>query len=125
MHELSLCQDIIDQLIGLTQRHRAVSVARVEVEVGLLSGVEPELLQQAFQFAQGGTVAANAVLSLEVVRPLVECASCGANSETPVNDLRCPVCGSAETSLVRGRELILARVELVPGVAAVDAVTRI
>ena len=41
----------------------------MEVQVGVLSGVEPLLLEQAFQFAQAGTIAEQAVLMTEVVSP--------------------------------------------------------
>jgi len=119
LHELSLCQNIIDQLEELARRHDAASVSRVEVQVGVLSGVEPQLLEQAFPFVQAGTIAEHATLVTEVVQPRVACLACGAQTEASASDLRCASCGSEETQLVRGRELILARVELVP--AAVDA----
>lgn len=114
MHELSLCQNIIDQLTDLALRHNAVAVKRIEVQVGVLSGVEPALLSQAFPFAQAGSIAEGATLVTETVLPCVACHSCGAESEARANDLRCAVCKSVETRLIRGRELILARVELVP-----------
>ena len=121
MHELSLCQNIMDQLHELARQHGAASVARVEVQVGVLSGVEPQLLEQAFQFAQAGTIAEDATLVTEVVAPRVACLACGAEAEAKANDLRCSLCGSADTRLVSGRELILARVELVPAAAAAAA----
>ena len=121
MHELSLCQNIIDQLQDLAQQHGAVAVARVEVQVGVLSGVEAQLLEQAFPFAAADTIAADARLVTEVVQPRVACAACGQESAASASDLRCPACGSEQTRLVRGRELILARVELVPARAAATA----
>ena len=114
MHELSLCQDIMDQLQELARRHNAASVSRVEVQIGVLSGVEPQLLEQAFQFAQAGTIAQDARLVTEVVPACVACLECDAETVASANDLRCAVCGSPQTRLVKGHELILARVELVP-----------
>ena len=114
MHELSLCEDIIDQLTELTRQHNAASVRRVEITVGVLSGVEPELLQEAFRFARRGSVAEDAVLVMEVVSPRVQCLSCGKETEAMPQDLRCAGCMSTDTRLVSGRELILARVQLVP-----------
>lgn len=112
MHELSLCQDLIGQVTALARQHRARSVACVHVQIGLLAGVEPMLLASAFSIARAGTVAETAELLTEVVAPRVLCRPCGAESDTGPSNLRCPACGSADTRLVRGEELILARVEL-------------
>ena len=115
MHELSLCQDLIDQLEGLVRTHRAQAVAWARVQIGMLAGVEPLLLESAFTIAKAGTVADNADLMTEVVPPVVGCSACGLESETSPGNLRCPACGSEETRLIRGDELILARVELIVG----------
>lgn len=113
MHELSLCQDLIDQLEDLVETHQARSVAWARVQVGMLAGVEAQLLESAFTIARAGTVADSAELVIEVVPPLVSCDACGHEGEVSPGNLRCPACGGAETRLVRGDELILAQVELV------------
>lgn len=121
MHELSLCQNIIDQLQGLAQQHEAVAVALVEVQIGVLSGVEPLLLEQAFASARIDTIAADAEFVMDVVQPRVACLSCGQETAASAGDLRCGACGSDQTRLVRGGELILARVKLVPAATAAGA----
>jgi hydrogenase nickel incorporation protein HypA/HybF len=112
MHELSLCQDLIGQLTALAQKHRARSVVSFKVQIGLLAGVEPMLLESAFSIACAGTVAEQAQMVCEIVQPQVSCLACGVDSATTPANLRCPVCGSAETRLIQGEELILARVEM-------------
>lgn len=112
MHELSLCQDLIGQVTELARKHRARSVACVRVQIGMLAGVEPLLLESAFSIARAGTVADQAEMMTEIVPPLVRCLACGAESEVTPSNLRCPACGSSDTRLIRGEELILARVEL-------------
>lgn len=113
MHELSICQSLIDQLTALAESNGAVGVARAEVEVGVLSGVEARLLESAFEIARFGTVAQDARLETRVVAPRVRCLRCGAESDVTTSDLRCLKCENAQTKLVRGQDLILARVELV------------
>lgn len=112
MHELSLCQDLIGQVTELARKHRARSVACVRVQIGMLAGVEPLLLESAFSIARAGTVAERAEMVTEIVAPRVLCGACGAESEASPSCLRCPACDSDDTRLVRGDELILARVEL-------------
>jgi hydrogenase nickel incorporation protein HypA/HybF len=113
MHELSLCQNLIDQLEGLVRQHGAISVASLEVEVGALCGVEAQLLLNAFSFARLGTVAEQAQLSTRVVSPRVRCRQCQTEADAQPNQLSCPCCNSLNTDLVQGQTLILARVELV------------
>jgi hydrogenase nickel incorporation protein HypA/HybF len=112
MHELSLCQNLIDQLTTLTRQHQAVGVGRVELRVGQLSGVESALLETAFGLARPGTVAASAELVTHLIPPHTLCQDCGMTAIVEPNDLRCPTCGGSDTELVDGHELILARVEL-------------
>jgi hydrogenase nickel incorporation protein HypA/HybF len=113
MHELSLCQDLIGQVTALARKHRARSVACVRVQIGQLAGVEPLLLESAFSIARAGTVAELAEMITEVVAPRVACNACGTESEVKPSSLLCKACGGNDTRLVRGDELILARVELV------------
>jgi len=87
-------------------------VTRVTLRIGLLSGVEAPLLESAFTIAKTDTVADGAELITESVPPSVVCERCGLESDSAPNDLRCGHCGSGQTRLVRGDELILAQVEL-------------
>jgi len=125
MHELSLCQDVIEQLTALAEQHGAAAVGKVTVRVGALSGVEPVLLDFAFLSARTATVADQADFQTEWVPPRVRCRACGTEAEVVPNDLRCPACLSHETDLTRGDELMLASVELLvpdhgPPAAATD-----
>ena len=113
MHELSLCQNLIDQVTELARKHQARSVASVTVQIGQLAGVEPQLLETAFTIARAGTVAELAEMVTVVVAPRVVCNVCGSESEATPSSLLCAVCGGNNTRLILGDELILARVEMV------------
>jgi len=113
VHELSLCMNLVDQLTELASQHGATSVARIEVQVGALSGIEARLLEDAFPFACAGTVAESAVLAVELVRPRIRCRHCLREADAAPNRLVCNSCGSFDTELLSGQDLILSRVELV------------
>lgn len=113
MHELSLCMQLVDQLTALARHHGATSVARIELRVGTLSGVEARLLEDAFPFASAGSVAEAAALAIEVVQPRIRCRHCGREAEAAPNHLACDSCGSLDTELLAGQDLILSRVVLV------------
>jgi len=112
MHELSVCQALIEQVESLAAEHSAVSVSEIVVRIGPLSGVEQPLLEQAYEIARAGTVAANADLIFEPAPLVVHCGDCDQESAVSQSRLVCPMCGNWRTTLVSGDELLLARLEL-------------
>jgi hydrogenase nickel incorporation protein HypA/HybF len=113
MHELSVCQALIRQVEDTARQHRAGAVGRILVHIGPLSGVEPELLSQAFPLASAGTVAQDARLDIERLPVRVHCDSCGAETAAAPNRLVCGDCGDWHTRLLSGDEMLLASVELI------------
>jgi hydrogenase nickel incorporation protein HypA/HybF len=112
MHELSICQALIGQVENIARQHQATSVTAVIIRIGPLSGVEPELLAQAFPLASAGTVAAASRLVIESLPIRVRCKRCGAESAASANKLVCGKCGDWQTQLLSGDEMLLASVEL-------------
>lgn len=112
MHELSLCQGMLPQLESIAREHKAAAVTRVTVQIGPLSGIEPQLLAQAFPIASAGTIAEGASLVTESLPIRVRCSRCGAESEAQANRLLCGACGHWQTQLLSGDEMLLASVEL-------------
>lgn len=113
MHELSVCQSLIDQVEQIALSHGAKCVASVNLKVGPLSGVEPTLLQHAYPYASAGTLAAESKLVIELAPLRVSCEVCGCETEAQLNWLVCGACGDCHTKLVSGDEMTLMRVELI------------
>lgn len=112
MHELAICQALIDQLQAIARQRNAERVVSVVVRIGPLAGVEPQLLRHAYSLASTGTLAEGSELVMESSALQVRCAECGAESQVPSNRLTCPVCGNWRTQVAAGDELLLASVEL-------------
>ena len=112
MHELSVCQSMLKQIEEIAHEHAAHAVSLVKVQIGPLSGVEPQLLAQAFPIAIAGTIAEGASLELESLPIRVRCRQCGAESQVETNRLVCRTCGHWDTQLLSGDEMLLASVEL-------------
>ncbi len=110
MHELAICQALIDQVTSVARAEKAGLVSDVFVSVGPLSGVEHPLMQNAFPVAAAGTVASDATLHLEETPVRVLCGECGEKSEVPANRQVCTHCGDWRTQLLSGDELVLQRV---------------
>jgi hydrogenase nickel incorporation protein HypA/HybF len=112
MHELSICQSLLQQVEEIAVRERAARVELIRLRIGPLAGVEPELLQQAFSIARVGTRAEAAELLIEQLPVTIRCRQCGSESAVPPNRLLCGHCGDYRTQLLSGDELLLASVEL-------------
>ncbi len=112
MHELSLCDDLLGQVVAIAAQNNARSVESITVQIGALSGVESALLESAFTMIKAGTVAEQALLIMQTSPVTVLCRKCGTQSEVAANRLLCNACQSHETALLSGDELILASVAL-------------
>lgn len=112
MHELAICQSLMDQVQDIALERNALSVTSIVVGMGPLSGVEAQLLKNAYTVASAGTVAEDAELIIENLPIRVKCGQCGCESDASPNKLVCKQCGDWRTTLVSGDELMLMSVEL-------------
>jgi hydrogenase nickel incorporation protein HypA/HybF len=112
MHELSVCNALLEQVERVARQHGASRVSSIVLRIGPLSGVEPDLLRRAYPLASAGTVAEDANLVIEHSDVVVLCGECGAESIVRPNRLLCEHCGDYRTRMISGDELILQRVEL-------------
>lgn len=112
MHEFAICQSLMSQVESIALERKAQSVSLIVVALGALSGVEAQLLKNAYSIARAGTMAENAELIIENSPIRVQCSQCGSESDALPNKLVCKHCGDWRTRLISGDELILMRVEL-------------
>lgn len=110
MHELGLCQAIVDRV---EERAGDRPVARVRVRVGRLHHVHPEAFEQSFSMAAAGGVAAGAVAELVLLPVRAHCGTCGADTEADEHIVACAACGSVDVELTGGDELLLESIEYV------------
>lgn len=115
MHELAICQSLIDQVEAIALERNARCVTSIVIGIGPLSGVEAQLLKNAYPVASAGTIAENAELVIELLPIKVSCTQCGSESEALPNKLICKQCGDWRTTLVSGDELMLLSIELEKG----------
>jgi hydrogenase nickel incorporation protein HypA/HybF len=112
MHELSLLQELLEIATAEARQRKAVRIHRIGLRVGAHSGIEPHALEFAFPVAREGTLAAQAVLDLEIVPVVAHCAQCD-NDFSPADVVyRCPHCGTIALGPSAGEELVLQTLEL-------------
>lgn len=110
MHELAVCQALLEQVTEVAKENSASKVTEITVLLGPLSGVEAPLLLRAFMIARMGTVAATAQLTIDSEPLTIRCRSCRLESQTTVNRLRCSSCGQPYPQLISGDSLILSNI---------------
>lgn len=110
MHELGIASAALEQTLAQLRLAGGTRVARIQLRVGALSGVDAEALRFAFTAILPGTPAAAAVVEVDPVAAVACCPACQ-REFIPGDDLlfECPACGRPTTALTHGRELELTR----------------
>ena len=112
MHELAVCQALIEQVERVARDHDARRVISIVICVGPLSGVEPKLLEHAYPLAAAGTVAEYASLVVETEPVRVRCRTCQAETDALPNRLVCARCSDWQVDVTSGEQMLLKRVEI-------------
>lgn len=108
MHELSICTS----LVAIVEQHAAGrQVDQVRLDIGHLRQVVPDTLVYSWEIVTEGTPLAGSRLEINHIPAVIQCRSCGATTTIDVPVFRCG-CGSTETDLVAGRELLVTSLEL-------------
>lgn len=105
MHEMSLAESVL-QIVETAARQQGFSrVTEVRLEIGRLSGVEPEALRFSLEVVFKDSLASAACVELIDIPGRARCLECQA--ESPVENLyeACPQCGSYHLTLIAGREM--------------------
>jgi len=112
MHEFSLVRALLSQVGDLLRAQGGEGVEAIRVELGPLSGVEPELLALAFEQSVGDTPCVGARLQLELVPLICQCDACRRRFEPVRFRFRCPTCGGVDVRVTSGEELRLVDVTI-------------
>ena len=111
VHELALSRSLIEIVADHAQRHGLQRVTMVRLEVGALSCVEPRALSFCFDAVAGGTVAAEATLSIAIVPVEAWCWTCSRTVRVADRAGGCPDCGSPTIRAADPRDLRLTEIE--------------
>jgi hydrogenase nickel incorporation protein HypA/HybF len=111
MHEISLVRNIFktleDEFPGQIKKVRGIHLT-----VGLLSNVQPVLMQNAFEAVQADEpVYDQASLHVAVLPILIHCDDCDKNTEVLHYKFACDTCGKPSRNIVQGEELMISKVE--------------
>ena len=112
MHEVSLCQGILDIVRDQAAANGFARVRCIRLAIGTLSHVEPDAIEFCFDAVARGTVAEGARLEIERPPGQAWCAPCGRTVSIATRFDPCPDCGSHQVLVVGGEELAVRELEV-------------
>lgn len=112
MHEYSIVQSLIDSCEENARVNNATKVMKVVVKIGVMSGVEPDLLQTAFDTFKEETICHDAQFIINLQKVKIVCNDCQTTSELEKNEYCCPKCQSTQLEILDGEEMYLMQLEL-------------
>jgi hydrogenase nickel incorporation protein HypA/HybF len=114
MHELTLCEAILDILDEEKRRRRFSSLRRLKLEIGRFGCVDPDAIVYAFDVTTRGSWLEG--VAVEVVRPpgRAKCLDCGEEVEVADRLADCPRCGGSRLLPIGGDQMRLVEMEIVP-----------
>lgn len=111
MHELSLCQSIL-QVAKKYVIFPHVAIKNIYLEVGVLATVEKTALQFNFDILKKGTVAEKAILHFIDVPGEATCDACHKAVEIKQYYQACPSCLQFALTITKGQELRIKSIEV-------------
>ena len=112
MHEYSIVQSLIDLTEENAKQNQATKITKMEVKIGVLSGVEVQLLETAFNTFKEGTICEDAEFIINIQPVIVKCRKCGIENQLDKDEYICPNCKSGELEILDGEEMYLMSLEL-------------
>ena len=111
MHEISLVRNIFNTLEAEFSTEELARLTDIDLKVGLLSNVEPLLMQNAFEAVTTAEEKFQEVsLNVEIVPIEIYCQDCDTNSIIENYKFACQSCGKPNNNVVQGTELLIQRV---------------
>lgn len=113
MHELGIVFHIIRGVEQVGRENRVHRVNAVTLQLGEVSGVVEHYLQDCWRWAADRSeLLKGAQLRVETIPARTLCESCGEIYPTVVHGKTCPICGSEQTHLLQGSEMLIKEIEV-------------
>ena len=113
MHELGIVMKVVEQVEKVAEDNNVAKVTKLNMEVGEVSSIVPELFRDCFEWAKKRTQHLKETeLNLIVLEGISYCRDCKKTYKTTEFAKKCPHCGSDDTYLVTGNEINIRDIEV-------------
>lgn len=112
MHEMSLCEGVLQIIEEQAKRQDFTQVKRVWLEIGALAGVDAQAMRFGFDAVMQGTLADGAVLEIVDLPGQAWCLPCSKSVSVRARFDACPECGSYQLQVTGGEEMRVRELEV-------------
>ena len=112
MHEYSIVQALLEQCESHARANNATKITKVVTKIGKLSGVEPHLLQTAFETFKENTLCDGAEFIMNLQDLKLHCNACQKESEWGEARYQCAHCQSTDVTVTDGEDMYLMTLEM-------------
>ena len=112
MHEMGIIAGVLGAVNASAEQAGATKVLTVNLRIGVMTEAIADALQFAFEVLSEDTLCEGAELAIQMVEPTSLCLECANEFAHDRFHRACPECGSYETTLLTGRELEIASIEV-------------
>lgn len=112
MHEMALCEGLVQALEEQAGTQGFSRVHAVRLEVGALAAVECDALRFNFDIVARGTLAQDAQLDIVEVAATAWCMPCGTTVKVRHFGDPCPHCGSHQLQVLDGKQITIRQLEV-------------
>lgn len=107
MHEYSVVQALLDQVEEIAQENKASKVTKIITKIGVMSGIEVDLLKTAFDTFKEQTISEEAEFVIQVQPVVIRCRCCGEENSLEKHHYCCPICESIDVEVIDGEDMFL------------------
>ena len=113
MHELSIALGIVKIAEDETSKAKASKVTKIELEIGVLSGIEIDSLNFIWEFAVKDSILELAEKEISIIPGKGKCVDC--DTEFDMENIYdcCPNCNSYFKEILKGKELRVKALEVI------------
>ena len=105
---MSYVSRVVSLAMETATKNNMTCVREIQVEVGAMTGVVPELLEKWYREAIVDTILEGSTLTMHPKAVTAKCDDCGTTYEpNRNNDYCCPNCRSHKSQIVGGRTIVL------------------
>lgn len=112
MHEMSLCEGVLQVLESEAKRQNFQQVKTVWLEIGAMAGVEIEAMRFCFDAVTRQSLAEGAKLEIIAIPAQAWCLNCAQTVTVQHRFDACPQCGSYQLQVTQGEELRIKELEV-------------
>ena len=102
---MSIVASIVEIAESEAKKNNAKVISKLELDIGIVSGIELDALNFAFNSIKHETMLKYAEIKINIIKAKSKCENC--NFEYDVEDVYslCPKCNSYKTNIIQGKEI--------------------